>query len=182
VNDSGGGRSTGRRDGRYRSLPPWLQWLLPFAVGGGLILALVLFVQHETNGVPATAYVSNPKAVAEQNREDAIIVRQQQAPHLARLRAGESPAAGLHAAVVAYMTHQINLGTMDGPIRHSSCRAAPGGTPQRLVFHCAVTASAQRVTYPFDGVVAPATGVITYCQRVEPPVPSMNVPVSRRCT
>jgi len=80
------------------------------------------------------------------------------------------------------MTHQISVGSMDGPIRRSSCRPAAGGTSGRLVFHCDVTASAQLVTYPFDGVVQPSAGVITYCQRVAPPIPSMNVPVSKRCT
>jgi hypothetical protein len=182
VNYSGGGRSRGRRGFQYRSLPPWLQWVLPFAVAGGVVLALVLFVQYETNDVPQTAPVNSPKAVAEQYREDTILVQDQQAPHGAKLKAGQSARAGVRAAVIAYMTHQINLGTMDGPIRRSSCRPAAGGTSARLVFHCDVTASAQIITYPFDGVVQPGAGLITYCQRVAPPIPSMNVPVSGRCT
>ena len=70
---------------------------------------------------------------------------------------------------------------MDGPIKSSSCRTAAGGTSSRLAFRCQVTASAQLVTYPFYGVVQPASHRITYCQRVAPPIPSMNVPVSRRC-
>jgi hypothetical protein len=78
------------------------------------------------------------------------------------------------------MTHQISLGSIDGPIRSSSCRTA-GGTSTRLLFRCQVTASAQHVTYPFDGVVQPGSGAITYCRRVAPPVPSMNVPISKRC-
>ena len=158
----------------------WLQWLLPFAVATAVVIALVEFVNHQTNNVPAIAAVSSPKAIAEENREDTILVREQQAPHVVKLTPGQSPAQGIHAAVVRYMTHQISIGSMDGPIRSSSCRAA-GGTSSRQSFHCQVTASAQRVTYPFYGVVAPASGVITYCQRVAPPVPSMNVPVSRRC-
>jgi N-acetylglutamate synthase/N-acetylornithine aminotransferase len=182
VNYSGGGRSPGRRGFSYRSLPLWLQWVLPFAVAGGLVLALVLFVNYETNSVPAIALVTNPNAVKEQNREDTILVRDQQAPHDAKLRAGASPTVALRAAVVGYLTRQISVGSMDGPVKHSSCRSAAGGTSGRLVFHCDVTASAQMVTYPFDGVVQPSTGVITYCQRVAPPVPSMNVPVSKRCT
>ncbi len=78
------------------------------------------------------------------------------------------------------MTHQINIGSMDGPIRSASCARA-GGSSTRTVFHCHVTASAQLVTYPFDGVVQPALRKVTYCQRVAPPIPSMNVPVSKRC-
>lgn len=160
----------------------WLQWVLPFSVAAALVVALVLFVDHETNGTPAQANYNSPAAVAEQNREDRILVQQQQAPHRAILKAGRPPAAGLRAAVTAYMNRQIGLGNFDGPIRRSSCRPAAGGTSGRLVFHCDVTASAQAVTYPFDGVVQTAAGVITFCQRVAPPVPSMTVPVSRRCT
>ncbi len=154
--------------------------MIPFAVAAAVVIALIEFVNYETNNVPAIAGISSPRAVREQNREDTILVQQQQAPHVRRVKAGESPARAIRAAVVAYMTHQINVGSMDGPIRSSSCRAA-GGTASRLVFHCQVTASAQLVSYPFDGVVQPGLGRVTYCQRVTPPVPSMNVPVSRRC-
>lgn len=181
MNHLRGGGSPGRRGFHYRSLPLWLRWFLPFAVAGGLVLALVLFVRYETDDVPQTALVSNPEAVAEQYREANVLVRQQQAPRDAKLNSGQSPAAGVHAAVVAYISHQIKLGTMDGPIRRSSCRAATGSSGDRRVFHCDVTTTAQMVTYPFDGVVQTSTGEITYCQRVAPPIPSMNVPVSRRC-
>jgi hypothetical protein len=181
VNYSRGGGSSGRRGFQYRSLPTWLQWVIPFAVAGLVVLALVLFVNYETNSVPQIATVT-PNAAKEENREDTILVRQQQAPHTARLKAGEKAGAALRTAVLAYMTHQINLGAMDGPIRSSSCRPVGAGGGARLVFHCDVTASAQTVTYPFDGVVQTGSGVVTYCQRVAPPVPSMNVPVSARCT
>ena len=69
-----------------------------------------------------------------------------------------SAGAALRTAVLAYMTHQINVGAMDGPIRSSSCRPAGAGGGGRLVFHCDVTASAQMVTYPFDGVVQTGSG------------------------
>jgi hypothetical protein len=181
VNYSRGGGSQGRRGSGYRSLPVWLQWVIPFAVAAIVVLALVLFVNYETNSVPQIATVT-PNAAKEENREDTILVQQQQAPHQAKLAAGQPAAAGLRAAVLAYMTHQINIGSMDGPIKRSSCTPAAGGTSGRLVFNCAVTASVQMVTYPFDGVVQSASGEITYCQRVAPPIPSMNVPVSKRCT
>ncbi len=64
-----------------------------------------------------------PRRFAEENREDTILVQQQQAPHVVKLGSSQSPAAGVHAAVVGYMTHQINIGSMDGPIRSSSCVA-----------------------------------------------------------
>jgi len=153
--------------------------VLPFGFGTALVIAVVLFVHH-SNDVPLIAKVTNPQAIAEQNREDNIIVRQQQAPHVVKLKPGVTPSDGLRAAVVGYMTYQINQGAMDGPIKRASCRSVAGGTGVRQVLRCDVTAS--DVTYPFDGVVQPAAGVITYCQRVQPPLPSMNIPVSKRCT
>jgi hypothetical protein len=166
----------------YRSLPVWLQWLLPFSVAAAAVVALVIFVHHQTVDVPQIAPVTSKNAIVEQNREDTIIVQQQQAPHRAKLKAGEAAGAGLRAAVVGYMNSQVNRGFIPGPVKSSVCRAAggAGGAGAREVFHCDVTSA--DVTYPFDGVVEPAAGAITYCQRVAPPVPSMNVPVSGRCT
>lgn len=171
-------RGSGGRRG-YKALPIWAQWVIPFAIAAAVVIALVVFVNYETNQVPAVSGIS-PGAAREQNREDTILVQQQQAPHVVGLKAGQSAADAIRSAVVAYMSHQINIGSMDGPIRSSSCVPA-GGTPTRLAFRCRVTASAQMVTYPFDGVVQPGSHRVTYCQRVTPPIPSMNVPVSRRC-
>jgi hypothetical protein len=175
-------RSGGRRGLQFRSLPLWAQWVLPLGVAAVIVVALVLFVNHETNDVPAVAGYNSAGAVAEQHREDTILVAQQQAPHRASLARGESAAAGLRRSIVAWMNHQINIGAIDGPIKHASCGSVAGGTGARQVFRCRLVASAQNVAYPFDGVVQPATGAITWCQRIAPPVPSMNVPVSRRCT
>lgn len=182
MNYPGGGSSSGRRGFQYRALPLWLQWVLPFAVAGAVVLALVLFVQYETNDTPAIAHYNSAAAVREQSREATILVHQQQAPHHAKLAAGQPAAAGLRRTIVAWMNHQIDVGSFAGPIEQTSCRPAAGSTSGRLVFHCNLTASAQRVTYPFDGVVQTAARAITWCQRVEPPIPSMNVPVSKSCT
>jgi hypothetical protein len=159
-----------------------LQWVLPFAVAGAVVLALVLFVQHETNDTPAIASYNSAAAVREQFREDTILVRQQQAPHHAKLAAGQPAAVSLRRTIVAWMNHQINIGSLAGPVKDTTCRPAAGSTSGRLVFHCNLTASAQSVTYPFDGVVQTAARAITWCQRVAPPIPSMNVPVSNTCT
>jgi hypothetical protein len=156
-----------------------LQWVLPFGVGTALVVGVVLYVNH-ANHMPQIDPVTNPTAIAEQNREDHIIVVQQQAPHVVKLKPGVTASDGLRAAVVGYMTDQISDGAMDGPIKRASCRSVTGGTSARQVLRCDVTTS--DLTYPFDGVVQPAAGVITYCQRVQPPVPSMNIPVSKRCT
>ncbi len=167
----------GRPRFSYRSLPLWLQWAIPFAIATVAVIALVKFVNHETYDTPAEASVSSPNAIVEENREDTIIVRGQQAPHISKLAAGMSAGAGIDAAVERYMRYEVGRGFMAGPLKSSSCQAA-GGTSSRQLFRC--SASAGDLIYPFDGVVS--AGVITYCQRVAPPVPSLKVPVSKRCT
>lgn len=162
----------------YRALPTWLQWALPLTIAAAVVVALIAFVHHQTVDVPQIANVTSKSAIVEQNREATILVRQQQRPHVVRLKAGESGVAGLRAAVVGYMDLQIRHGAMAGPLKRASCRPVAGGTSSRLVVHCDVTAG--EVTYPFDGVAS--AGVATYCQRIAPPVPSMNIPVSKRCT
>lgn len=179
MNYPGGGPS-GPRGFRYRSLPTWLQWVIPFTVAAAVVVALVLFVNYETDNVPQTALVSNPKAVKEQNREATILVEQQQAPHHAKLRAGLPAVSGLRHSISVWMNHAISIGAMNGPIRSVSCHPAAGSTSARLVYSCDLKASTA-LTYLFDGVVQSSTGAITWCQRVTPPVPSMNVPVSKSC-
>jgi hypothetical protein len=180
VNYSGSGGSPGGRSSGFRSLPLWLQWVIPFAVAAIVVLALVLFVNYETNSVPQIASVT-ANAAKEQNRIDTVLVQQQQAPHVAKVAAGQSGVAALRRSITTWMTNQISRGNMNGPIKHLSCRTAAGSTSGRLVYSCELTASAA-LTYPFDGVIQRSTGAITWCQRVTPPVPSMNVPVSPRCT
>ncbi len=158
----------------------WLQWLLPFSIAALVVVALVVFVHHQTNDVPQIANVTSKSAIVEQNREDTLIVQQQQAPHVVKLRVGQPGEVGLRAAVVKYINSQVSHGAMPGPVKSSVCRTLTGGTTARQLFRCDVTAA--DVTYPFDGVVEPAASAITYCQRVAPPVPSMNIPVSKRCT
>ena len=150
------------------------------------MIALVVFVEHQTNDVSPIAGVTSKSALIEENREDTDLVREQQAPHVAQLAPGSPRADGLRAAVVRYMHYEINHGVMDGPVKSSSCHARSAvmrgrrSGRARLVMHCDVTAA--DVTYPFDGVVQPSAKLITYCQRVAPPIPSLNIPVSKRCT
>jgi hypothetical protein len=170
----------------YRSLPVWLQWALPFGIAAAVVIALVLYVEHQTNDVSPIAGVTSKSALVEENREDTDLVRQQQAPHVAKLAQGLAPSAALQAAVVGYMHYEVNHRVMAGPVQSSSCHAvgsgsgSGGASAARLVMHCDVKAAS--VTYPFYGVVQPATKQITYCQRIAPPIPSLNIPVSKRCT
>ena len=156
----------------------WLQWVLPFTIAAIVIVALVVFVHHQTNDVSQIAN-PNSKQLAVEQEEDTTIVRQQQAPHVLKLKAGVAAIVGAKLAVDGYMRSQISHGAMDGPLEGTTCTHA-GGSSSRRLLRCRVTASV--VTYPFDVVVAPAAREVTYCQRVAPPIPSMNIPVSARCT
>jgi hypothetical protein len=77
------------------------------------------------------------------------------------------------------MNYEINQGFLNGPLQRSTCRPLKSNGDS-LRFSCAVIAA--NVNYPFLGVVDVAARRITFCKRDPPPVPSENIPVSRRCT
>jgi hypothetical protein len=81
-------------------------------------------------------------------------------------------------AVHATMSGLINRGIVDGPLQKVRCTRHGGGagTP---AFSC--VAAADDVNYDFVGVADVRAHRVTYCKRDEPPVPSMNIPVSPRC-
>jgi hypothetical protein len=172
-----------RRTVNRRRPPGWRQWAL--ALGGAtvFIVALIVFVNREDQTANQPAGVSSPAAIAEQNREARIIVGRDQAPHVVALRGHLAAGSALGAAVVGYMKRQIASGSIDGPVMRSGCTPTPaavGSSATRLAFRCNVEAA--NVNYPFLGVVATASKQVTYCKRDAPPVPSMNIPVSGRCT
>ena len=153
--------------------------VLSLGVVAALIAALVIFVEHTTNDTPSEAQVSNPKAVAEENREAEIVVGQDQRPHVAKLVAGAKPGTALKDEVTDYIHRQLSKGLINGTLMHSEC-SRTGGTASRQLWRCSVDVA--NVRYPFDGVVEPAARRIIYCKRDPPPVPTMNIPVSPRCT
>lgn len=167
----------------YRALPLWLQWGLPFGIATIAVVALVLFVHHQTDDTPSEAPVNTPSAIVEQNKEADALMRQEEAPQFAKLKAGVPPAAGLKGAIAAWLNHQIKLGQYGGPLSRTSsaCTPATGSTATRLAFKCPMVAA--NVTYSFYGVVIPATGKITYCQKVRyPPVYGMpRLKLSKSC-
>ena len=158
-----------------RRPPMWARWVLSLSAGAIVLLVLVLFVEHNSNDSEAT---QSPAAVARANREAAIVVAEDQAPHTASLKRGSSARGALVDAVRGDMTAMINKGIIEGTLRHLACTQT-GGHAGRSAFRC--TAVAAGVNYPFLGVADVRAHQVTYCKRDEPPVPSMNIPVSRRC-
>jgi hypothetical protein len=149
--------------------------VLSILVASGLLIALVVAVHNNGPDSPAS---QNPTAVAQANQEAEIVVAQDQAPHALPLAPGIAPAAALSRAVRGYMAGQIRQGDLNGPLQRSSCTAA-GRRGGSFAFRCTVLAA--DVSYPFLGVVDLTSRRVTYCKRDPPPVPSENIPVSRRC-
>jgi len=145
-------------------------------VAAALLLALVLFVEHHSSDGLAP---ESPAAEVEANREAEIIVSQDQAPHIARIRQGATPVAALEHVVRADLTAEIDRGEVDGPIQRTRCTPNGSRTARRPAFSCTVMAN--DVNYQFLGVVDVRARRLTYCKRDAPPVPSQNIPVSRRC-
>jgi hypothetical protein len=156
--------------------PLWLRWFLSVLVAVVALILVVRFVQNHNSDANAS---QSPSAFARATRESTIIVEQDQAPHIAKLKPGVRPAVAIARAVRGDIEHSVNQGFINGPIQSSRCTAlAPAG--KTLRFRCSV--QAQNISYPFAGVVDVSAGRITYCKRDPPPVPSQNIPVSRRCT
>jgi hypothetical protein len=165
-----------RSRGGLFGLPLWARWVLSLGVVLSLAVALVLFVEHHG---PNAQTSGSPAAVVRANNEAEVLVEQDQAPHVVRLGAGAAPAAALERALHAQMAHQIALGQIGGPLGRSTCHSTGAGAGGRRAYVCRVLAA--HVSYPFFAVTDTRTHQITYCKRDAPPIPSENIPVSRRC-
>jgi hypothetical protein len=158
------------------SVPLWLRWFLSVLVAVVVLILVVRFVQGHNNDATAS---QSPSGLARANQEATVVVEQDQAPHVAKLKPGQSPAVALARAARGDIAHSVNQGFINGPIESSRCAAlAPHGLTLR--FRCTVVAA--NIRYPFLGVADVGAHRITYCKRDPPPVPSQNIPVSRRCT
>jgi hypothetical protein len=164
------------RQGPWAGLPLRLRWAISLLVAVVLVVLLVRYVNSNTADQPT---FSSPKAQVTANREAAVLVRQDQTPHTATLRAGADPASALASAVTADMNTLIARNVIYGPVQHTACQPAGSVAGRGEAFHC--VSLANNVNYPFLGVVDVATGRITFCKSDPPPVPSMRIPVSPRC-
>jgi hypothetical protein len=165
-----------RAPGAYLALPLWSRFVLAAVVAVALLAAMVLFVEgNNTNTNPSL----NEAAEVRANREAEILVAQDQTPHVVRLAAGAAPAVALEHAIHARMAAQVAGGAIAGPLRATRCQPRGPATTAGRPYSCTVRAAG--ITYPFLGVADPRARRITYCKRDQPPVPSENVPVSRRC-
>lgn len=140
--------------------------------------AVVLLVRYVNSHNIDTPTFSSPQAEVKANQMAATLIRQDQAPHTAKLTPGAPPKSAMAAAVAADMNSLILHNVIDGPLQHTSC-VATGGTSARQTFRC--VAMANDVNYPFYGVADTTTNRLTFCKSDPPPVPSMRIPISPRC-
>jgi hypothetical protein len=154
---------------------PWTRWVLSFGVAAALLVGLVLFVNSHNTDSLAT---QSPAAAARANREAEIVVSQDQAPHVLKLRGGGSLHTAFVRAVRTDIAQRIERGTVPGPLNRVRCTAQGAGATARG-FSCVATAAG--VNYPYVGVADAGARRLVYCKRDVPPVPSQNIPVSRRC-
>ncbi|HEY2321208.1 MAG TPA: hypothetical protein VGH67_23060 [Solirubrobacteraceae bacterium] len=152
----------------------WAKWVLSFGAAAILLVALIIYVDHHNTDSPPS---QNLAAQSRANREAELVVARDQAPHVIRLASGLSAQAGMTRTVRAAMSGLIDKGIVEGPLQHVRC--TPHRAGGRLGLSCVATAN--DVNYDFVGVADPPARRLTYCKRDEPPVPSMNIPVSARC-
>ena len=167
--------------------PMWARFVVALTVGVILLVALVIFVNHNNTDSNQTL---TPSEQAKVNREAARVVAADQAPHIVVLKPGESPHAGFVRTVHSAMATLVNRGVVDGPLQRVRCTRAGSsgdsgsstgsGASGHHAFSCIATAA--DVNYDYVGVVDSPTHHLTYCKRDEPPVPSQNIPVSPACT
>jgi hypothetical protein len=162
----------------------WLQFVLSFAVAATLIVLLVRWVETRGPLAQATARVTNPKAIRQENQIARVLARQEQAPHVVTILASQTPRSAARAAVLAFQENQIarNLNGAQGPIRSAYCNST-GGSSSRLVLQCnVITGGAEEpVRWPFDAVATPGSHTVTYCPVVYSAIAGIYVPVSPRC-
>jgi hypothetical protein len=153
----------------------WMRWAVCIIVGAAAVVALVVFVEHNNNNSEAKG---SPKSLVAEQQEAKVLIGADQAPHTFAVKAGQSVQAGFVAAVHADLKNGLKTGDIQGRIQRIACHRA-GARGGRVAYHC--VAQVQNVKYPFVGVYVAKAKRITYCKRDAPPLPSENIPVSRRC-
>ena len=155
----------------------WAKFAAAFTVGAILLVALIIFVNHNNTDSNQTL---TPSEQAKVNREAERVVAADQAPQRGHADQRRQPARRVRAHRPPGDVRPRQQGRqVDGPLQRVRC-TRHGGAAGQLGFSCVATAD--DVNYDFVGVVDVPARRLTYCKRDEPPVPSQNIPVSAACT
>ncbi len=162
-------------ENQWSRIPLLGRWGISLLVTAVLVVALVAFVTH--NG-GAGEVAPSRAALAREAQQDTILIGQDQAPHTAHVSSAADVRAALVAGVRTEMRRRIGSGNVPGPLQWVRCGRS-GGQGAESAYHC--IAKAGEINYPFVAVASPRAHRVTFCKKDFPPVPSENIPVSRRC-
>jgi len=164
-----------------RRLPLWARWLTTIGVYLVLLAVAVLLVHKLASSSSSARSPAEAHAVAEANNVGRIAISEDEAPHVATLAAGASPAGGLERAISADVRRRIADGELTGPLQSIHCTAGAGQRAGRVGFSCTVISAG--ITYPFLAVADASTHELTWCKldRASAGDAALEVPVSPRC-
>jgi len=155
----------------------WARWVLACIVAVAAIAALVIAIHRAGPEAPS----SEAGAEAEVNRLADIAITEDQAPHLASLSPGSTPALSLRRAIANDVRGRIAHDQLTGPLQSVSCSAAGPGSAGRDPYRCTVRSAG--IDYPFVAVVDARRRRLTWCKVDKPPVADAGpeIPISASC-
>src|ERR1700753_3311598 len=96
----------------------WAKFAVSLTVGVILLVALVIFVNHNNTDSNQTL---TPSEQAKVNKEAARVVAADQAPQVIKLTRGASPHAAFVHMVHAARSGLVSKGVVDGPLQRARC-------------------------------------------------------------
>ena len=160
---------------RAPQLPLWTRWVLAVTVFASLGLAAFLFAR----GRNSTAPTLDAQGTIEANAVGQIVVRQDQAPHVAGWRADSPAARALRDAIIADVRARIASRDLTGPLGSVSCAPVRRASHQREPFVCSVVSAS--LAYTFYGVADRGTRTLTWCKQDPVEDAGLAVPLSASC-
>ncbi len=142
--------------------PIWARW----ALGSLLALAAIASVVVAIHRAGPEGPTSEAGAEAEINRISDIAIAEDQAPHIASLPAGSSPAIALEQAIASDVRKRIADELLTGPLQSVTCAVSGAASTGRDPYRCAVRSAG--ISYTFLAVVNEGRKRITWC-KVDPP-------------
>ncbi len=156
-------------------VPLWVRWVLAILLFAGLGIGAYLVV----HGHDSTAPTEDALGTVEANQQGQIVVRQDQAPHQARLGTTGSPREALVRAIAADVRARIASHDLTGPLETVRCSSVGARHRGREPFICSVTSAS--IGYTFYGVADRRARTLTWCKQDAVALAGLSVPLSPRC-
>jgi hypothetical protein len=158
-----------------RSPPLWARWALAIVVAVTVIATIVIVADRAGPEGSSESGVE-----AEINRMADILISEDEAPIVASLPAGSTPASALERAIASNVRQRIAQDQIAGPLQSVSCTAAGATSAGRDPYRCTVHSA--DIAYPFLAVVDESRQQLTFCRVDQPPEGSgPEIPISASC-